>query len=377
MKKVLFVATITKHIEGFHSPYLKMFKEKGYEVHVATGDNESLKKYCDKKFNITLSRSPYKFNNLIGINQLKKIIEQERYEIIHCHTPMGGVATRLAAKKARKKYNTRVIYTAHGFHFFKGAPLKNWLMFYPVEWFLSKYTDTLITINKEDYKLAKRKFDKRCNNVEYVPGVGIDIKKFDFKMTNKEKHDLRKSLGLKDDDFVLIFPARLDKNKNQGFLINCMKDLVKNYPNFHLLLPGVDELNGHYQKMAIDKGIENNIHFLGYRSDIPQLMKISNIAVTSSLREGLPVNILESLACGLPVVALDCRGIDDLIVDNMNGFVIKIHSPHCMREFNNALLKIYNNNNIQFKYYKNNIKRANDYSTEIVISYFNKIYFLY
>ena len=176
-KKVLFVATITRHIEGFHTPLLKLFKEKGWEVQVATGDKKKISKYCNKKYTIPIERSPYKLKNLKAIKELKKIIDKENYDIIHCHTPMGSVVARLAARHARKN-GTRVIYTAHGFHFFKGAPLINWLLFYPVEKYLAKYTDTLITINKEDYELAKSKFSGKCKDIEYVPGVGIDTKKF-------------------------------------------------------------------------------------------------------------------------------------------------------------------------------------------------------
>ena len=179
----MFTATVDSHILHFHLPYLKLFKDQGYEVHVATNGTEEIP-YCDKKHTISFERSPYKINNLKAIKQLKQIIDKENYEIIHTHTPMGSVVTRLAAKGARKK-GTRVIYTAHGFHFYKGAPLINWLLFYPVEKYLSKYTDTLITINDEDYQLAKKKFKK--TNVEYVPGVGIDPNKFDIKMPNDEK----------------------------------------------------------------------------------------------------------------------------------------------------------------------------------------------
>lgn len=212
VRKVLFTATVDSHILHFHIPYLKMFKERGYEVHVATNSDENIP-YCDKKHKISFERSPFKMNNLRAIKQLKRVIEEEKFDIIHCHTPMGSVVTRLASKHARKAYGTRVIYTAHGFHFYKGAPKLNWLLFYPVEKHLSKYTDDLITINNEDYELALKKF--KAKRTYYVPGVGVDPKKFDFELSQEEKHELRKSLGIKDDDFVMIFPARLDKNKNQ------------------------------------------------------------------------------------------------------------------------------------------------------------------
>lgn len=154
--------------------------------------------------------------------------------------------------------------------------------------------------------MAKNKF-KKCKQIEYVPGVGIDKEKFTFKMTTKEKNDLRKSLGLKKDDFVLIYPAELNKNKNQMLLLNVMKKLNEKCSNIHLLLPGKDSYDGYYQRYTQENNIKN-VHFLGYRNDIPKLLKISNLAVASSLRERLPVNLLEAMYVGLPIVATDCRG---------------------------------------------------------------------
>ena len=219
MKKVLFTATVDSHIKHFHLPYLKYFKDNGYELHVATNGDEKIP-YCDIKHKISFERSPFKLNNLKAIRQLRRIIKEEKYEIIHTHTPMGAVVTRLAALKARKK-GTRVIYTAHGFHFYKGASKIYWLLFYPVEKFLSRFTDTLITINNEDYKIAKNKF-KKCKQVEFVPGVGINEEKFDIKVTQKEKNEFRKELGLSKNDFVIIYPAELSKRKRQIWLINTL-----------------------------------------------------------------------------------------------------------------------------------------------------------
>ena len=249
------------------------------------------------------------------IKQMKQLLEKEHFDIIHCHTPMGSVVTRLAAKKARKN-GTRVIYTAHGFHFYTGAPLINWLLFYPVEWYLAKYTDTLITINHEDYNRAKKKFSKRCHDIQYVPGVGIDPKKFDFKMTKKEKHELRASLGLKDDDFVMIFPAELSKRKNQMWLIKTLEPLFREHDEMHLLLPGRDNLNGKCQKLAEKLNVKEQVHFLGFRDDIPRLLKISDLELSSAKQEGLPINIIEAMQCNMPIVSLRCRGCIDLLGEN-------------------------------------------------------------
>ncbi len=311
MKKVLFTATVDSHILQFHIPYLKWFKEQGYEVHVATNGDEVIP-YCDVKHKITFERSPLKINNVKAIFELKKIIEKEKFQIIHTHTPMGSVVTRLAAKNARKKYKTRVIYTAHGFHFFKGAPLLNWVLFYPIEKYLSKYTDCLITINEEDYNLAKTKFNAK--KVELVNGVGVDENKFDFQMDDKEKHKLRQSLGLKDDDFIIIYVAELSKRKNQGMLIKAVKELIdEGKENIKVILSGTDSRNGYYQEMVKKLGIENNIKFLGYRKDIPKLLKISDLYVSTAKQEGLPVNIIEAMFSGLPIIATNCRGNRDLI----------------------------------------------------------------
>lgn len=319
MKKVLFTATVDSHILQFHIPYLKMFKEKGYEVHVATNGTEEIP-YCDVKHVISFERSPIKINNLKAIKDLKKIIDKEKFDIIHCHTPMGSVVTRIAAKKARKR-GTRVIYTAHGFHFFKRAPLINWIIFYPIEKYLSKYTDCLITINHEDYELAKRKF--KAKQIELVHGVGVDESKFNFEMTKEEKHELRKSLGLKDDELVLIQVGELNKNKNQIMAIKAMKDLIKENDNIHLLLVGQGELEEFYKQKIEEYNLQKNIHMLGYRNDIPYLMKISDILLSLSYREGLPVNVIEGMMSGLTIIATDCRGNRDLIIDNKKSCLIK------------------------------------------------------
>lgn len=335
MKKVLFTATVDSHILHFHIPFLKLFKDKGYEVHVATNGDEKIP-YCDKKHVISFERSPIKINNLKAIKQLKKVIEEENFEIIHCHTPMGSVVTRLAARKARKN-GTRVIYTAHGFHFYKGAPLLNWMLFYPIEKWLSRYTDTLITINDEDYQLAKKKFKK--TNVEYVPGVGIDPKKFDIKMSDKEKDKLRKEIGIKKSDFVMIYPARLDKNKNHILLINAMNNIIKVDSSVKLLLPGDDELNGFYQEQVKKMELGNNILFLGYRTDINKLLKICNLAVSSSLREGLGLNLVEALYSGIPIVATHNRGHNEIVKNNVNG----LYSLNNAEDFSSKILYIKNN----------------------------------
>lgn len=370
MKKVLFTATVDSHILQFHLPFLKLFKENGYEVHVATNGKEDIP-YCDYKHTISFERSPLKFNNIKAIKQLKKIIDIEQFDIIHTHTPMGSVVTRLAAKEARKKYHTRVIYTAHGLHFFKGAPLKNWLLFYPVEKYLSKYTDTLILINQEDFDLCKRKF-KKCKDIQYVPGVGIDESKFNFTMSDNEKINLRNSLGLKKSDFVMIYAAELSKRKRQIWLINSIKDLLYVHDDIHLLLPGKDSLNGKCQKLVEKLKLEKQIHFLGYRKDIPKLLKISDLALSSASQEGLPVNIMEAMYIGLPIVTTDCRGNRDLIQDNINGYLVSLEDNE---SFSKSIENIYNDNSRSGKFGQKSKEIINGYLLDRIMIDIKNIYF--
>ncbi len=369
MKKVLFTATVDSHILAFHIPYLKYFKEQGYEVHVATNGNAEIP-YCDKKYTVSFERSPYKLNNIKAIFTLKKIVEEEKYDMIHTHTPMGSVVTRLASKHLRKKHQTRVIYTAHGFHFYIGSPKRNWLLFYPVEKYLSKYTDTLILINKEDYNLAKKRF-KKCKDINYVPGVGIDKEKFDIKMSQKEKEDLRKSFGLKKDDFVMIYPAELNKNKNQILLIDVMTSLVEKYPNIHLFLAGKDSYNGYYQRIVKERGLINNIHFLGFRKDIPRLLKITDLSVASSLREGLPVNIMEAMYMKVPIIATITRGVSDLIKNNKNGYIIEKND---VNSFTKKVEKLYNDKNRRLLMAKNNKELIKPLMLDNIMKEMKKIY---
>lgn len=370
MKKVLYVATVDVHIKTFHLPYLKLLHENGYEVHVATNGDEIFP-YCDKKHQICIERNPFRLNNLKAIKQLKTIIESEKYDLIHCHTPMGAVITRLAAKKARKHNETKVFYTAHGFHFYKGAPMLNWLLFYPIEKYLAKYTDTIITINNEDYSLAKKHFNKRCKQIEYIAGVGIDKKKFDLKFDKKEKDSLRKSLDIHKDDFVMIYPAELSKRKNQLWLIDTVKDLLKSNKKIHLVLPGKDSLNGKCLESIKKFEIKDQVHLLGFRNDIPQLLMSSDLAISSSLQEGLPVNIMESMILGLPIVATNCRGNRDLVLDGINGYLVDINEKE---KFINSIKKILNSNDIKKEFSNNSKKMIDDYLLEKTLDDMKKLY---
>lgn len=317
-RKVLFCATVDYHFRAFHLPYLKWFKDQGFEVHVAASGNIELP-YVDAKFDIPIQRSPFHLKNVKAYSQLKSIIIQNNYDIIHCHTPMGGMLTRLAARGARKR-GTKVIYTAHGFHFCKGAPFKNWLLYYPIEKVFSNYTDCLITINEEDFALAvKHRFNAK--RIEHVHGVGVNTEQFQ-PITDLHKQELRKSFGYAPDDFLLFYAAEFNENKNQQLLIHALALIKEKVPCARLLLAGSGPLLQSCRDLTIRLGVENMVDFLGYRNDICKLLQQCDVAVASSLREGLPVNIMEAMACGLPIVASENRGHAELIKDRVNGYII-------------------------------------------------------
>ena len=338
MKKVLFVATVVKtHIMEFHIPYLKMFKEMGWETAVAARNDyenpaDCVIPYCDIYYNIPFERNPLKPGNLKAYKELKHIIDEGEYDIIHCHTPVGAMLTRLAAKQARKQ-GTKVFYTAHGFHFYKGAPAINWILYYPVEKWLSRYTDVLITINKEDYERAKT---FKAGRVCYVPGVGIDLKKFNAGYVDKEQK--RKEIGVAPDDFVLLSVGELIPRKNHEVVIRAMSVLKQNASLEHIeyMICGRGVYEADLRKLAEELGVADHIHFMGYRNDISEICNCADLFVFMSHQEGLPVALMEAMACGLPAVCSNIRGNTDLIDDGVTG-LISNNTPEELAEVINKM----------------------------------------
>lgn len=309
-KKVLFTATVILHIKSFHLPYIKWLKEQGYEVHVAAKNdfiNEPcIIPNCDNYYDVKFARFPFSKTNMKAYKQLKKLIQENNYDIIHCHTPVAGVLTRLAA---RKNKNITVIYTAHGFHFFKGAPLLNWLIYYPVERFCARYTDKLITINKEDYERAKRFSLRKNGKVYYVPGVGIDLDKIEnIKVDIKKK---KAELGIQENTPVLLSVGELNKNKNHETVLQVLSKLKDK--KFIYLICGRGVLKEYLERKIQELHLENKAKLLGYRSDVIEILKISDLFIFPSKREGLPVSVIEAMVCKLPVIASNVRGNRDLI----------------------------------------------------------------
>lgn len=366
--KILFTATESQlHIEAFHLPYLKWFKEHGYEVHVATRREKNIP-HCDVLHDISFRRSPFRLENFKAYQQLKKIVDADDYKLIHCHTPMGGVITRLAAIRARKK-GTKILYTAHGFHFFKGAPLINWLFYYPVEKWLSKYADCIITINEEDYGHVKSKGFK-SKEVRLIDGVGVDLCRFN-PIKIQDKKALREKYGYRQDDFILIYVGELIYRKHQDYFFDIV-DLMKNkIPRLKLLLVGNGSLMRNYVETIKKMNLDQYVVFLGYRKDVPALMALADVAVSSSRQEGLPVNIMEAMASGLPLVVSNCRGNRDLVHHDVNGFVFDLDKPE---EFSSGIEQLFGSEELRKKFGANSLKIIERYSLSVVLSEMEKIY---
>lgn len=332
--KVLFVATVRSHIGQFHMPFIRELKSRGVEVHAAYKDNSADKpgldlSAIDRVFEVPFERQPLRLENIKAYFVLKKIINENNYDAIHCHTPMGAVIARLAARKARKK-GTKVIYTAHGFHFFAGASRKNWLLFYPVEKYLSKFTDCLITINQEDYDLATSK-QFRAKRICKVHGVGVELDRFHY-TDEDEKAKLREEYGYSPDDFIMIYPANLVHEKNHSMLFDSLQIIVRETNDVKLILPGQPICVEEYKKVLLDMGLIDYVDFLGYRRDIEKLVGLSDISVSPSKREGLPVNLIEAMAIGNAIVATDVRGNNDLVEDGVNGYLVKVGDSETMAQ---------------------------------------------
>lgn len=327
-KKILFVANVAKeHINKFHIPTIKCFKTHGWIVDVACSGEDIIPE-CDHQYYMSWKRSPFTFKTIKGIYELKILLEKEKYDVVYCHTPVGGLVGRLGAIKARKN-GTKVIYCAHGLHFFKGAPLRNWLIYYPIEKILSDFTDVIYTVNREDYRYLTKHFSAKT---KLVPEVGADFERLSVADKETTRNTYRKNLHLADNTTALIYVAELIANKNQKMLIETTKILLDKGEDVCLILPGPEHDNQETYKFACENEIEDKVRFLGWRNDIGALMVASDVCVASSIREGFGINLVEAMYCGLPVIATKNRGHEMIINDGENGFLVEVNNAEKMAE---------------------------------------------
>lgn len=321
MHKLLIVANVSKeHIRKFHIPFIIRMKEQGWQVDVACRMDAPVPE-CDNAYDLPCNRNPFGGGVYKSIRLLREILQRNRYNVILCNTVTGSIVARLAARSFRKN-GLKVFYINHGLHFFKGAPINRWIMGYPVEKLLAPCTDVLITINSADYDMAKKYL--RVAVVERIHGIGVDLRRFrNCQMSEVNKERMRKTLGFSPKDFVLTYVAEINENKNQFMLLEAFNIVSQAIPNTKMLLVGPEHDDGKVRNFICKYGLKDKVLLLGWREDIPELLKISDVYVASSKSEGLGVNIIEAMACNLPVIASKNRGHAEIIRHEVNGFLVE------------------------------------------------------
>lgn len=380
MKRVLMAATVPSMIGQFNMENIRLLLNMGYKVDVACDFNDTsvwpkertqkLKKELAGMdvncIQLDFSRNPINIKSHISsYRKAVNILKKEKYDFIHTHTPIASSIVRIAAHTA----HTKVIYTAHGFHFYEGGPLKNWLLFYPIEKFLSRWTDVLITINKEDYHRAKTRF--YAAKTVYIPGVGVDIGKFSVCQINRSQK--RRSLGLKEDDFVLLSVGELSERKNQKIVIEALHKMAEKgaIADIVYLVVGRGEMQESLDGLISVYGLKEHVKLAGFRSDIDELCEIADCFVHPSVREGLGIAPLEAMAAGLPMISADVNGIKDYTKDKVTGCCI---DPTDVDQMVLAIKKMHEDEDFRKKCIANNLRIAKKFDIRNLKDIMSEIY---
>ncbi|MCT4781654.1 MULTISPECIES: glycosyltransferase family 4 protein [Exiguobacterium] len=325
MKRMLMVASVVSMIESFNRDNIRLLQEMGYDVHVATNFEwgsmysnekiENIRRDLTRQgvtlFQIDFERDIKKMNGHVrAYQQLKTIMTKQRYDFIHCHSPIGGVIGRLVSRQT----HTPCMYTAHGFHFFKGSPSLNWMLYYPIERTLARFTDTIITINEEDYERAQ---SFKTSHTYRIPGIGVDTKRIEAVTIDRQAK--RRALGVDTDtDFVLLSVGELNENKNHETIIRAIAALQE--PTLRYWIAGTGNYRAQLEHLIRELGLSGQVQLLGYRDDVIEVMKAADCFVFPSKREGLGMAALEAMAAGLPLITSNVHGINDYSIEGVTGY---------------------------------------------------------
>ena len=362
MAKHILITSTDLMMVQFLLPHIENLKNNGYIVDIACSNvggridevQERTTGVVNKLYVVGTVRSPFSLKNIKGYMDMKKIINENDYDYIWTNEPVIGVVTRLAASKKRRKKQLKVMYMAHGFHFYKGASKVNWILFYTVEWLTSFLTDLLVTINLEDYYRAKKLHAKK---VEYIHGIGIDTDR----LSKTERTDIRKELGLSGVDFLVLSVGELNNNKNQKIIFKALAETGDN--SIHYLLCGKGDERENLEKLAVQLNVSERVHFLGYRKDVVDICTNVDVFAMPSFREGLPVATLEAMYCGLPIINSNIRGLVDITKNEQSGFVCE---PNDVKSFTNAIINIKNNQSLKKSAVENNKETVKPFLIEEV-----------
>lgn len=315
--RILYVTTVGGTM-SFFTEHIRQLQAQGHTVELCCQMERPLSQKVQALgctvHPLPFSRTPLSLGNLKACSALKRLLEEERFDLVHTHTPNASVCVRFAARRLRKT-GLRVLYTAHGFHFYKGAPLKNWLLFYPMEWLCAHWTDALITINQEDYALARTRL--AAGQVYYVHGVGVELER--FAPNPADRGAVRQSLGIPQEACLCLSVGELNRNKNHVVVLRALA-LLRD-PEIHYCIAGVGSLEGYLRQEAIRLGLEQQVHILGYRADVERLYAAADIYCHPSIREGLSLAVIEAMSTGLPCMVSKIRGPSELIELGKGGYL--------------------------------------------------------
>ncbi|WP_182430596.1 glycosyltransferase family 4 protein [Clostridium sp. OM02-18AC] len=362
MKKALLVTHVSGFVPQFEMNNVRILQHMGYEVHYASNfhnpsygdDNSRLEGTGIVCHQIDFARSPLKIENIIAYKQLKHLMQTIHFELVHCHTPVGGVLARLAAHAT---HTGPVIYTVHGFHFYTGAPIRNWLLYYPIERFLARYTDMLITINEEDYQRAETFSAKP---VRRIHGVGMSLEKKDI-LLGAQLTELRKKLGLEDSDFIIVSAGELNKNKNQIMVLKALSEMETQ--NYCYLVCGKGPLKEKLETYVKEHQMQDRVRFLGYRKDLENILQLADLFVMPSMREGMPTAVMEAMKYQLPVVGTNIRGNRELIVEGKTGYLVPLNDS---QEMAKKILDIMDHPSLKKEMGERAAVKITEYSSELV-----------
>lgn len=378
MKKILVVSSVISMIEWFNKENLEFLRcESGHEVHLATNfdymEDTNIERttiYIDKLksmgivlHNINFDRSPLNKSNIPAYKKLKEIIELNQFDLIHCHTPLASVLTRIAARTARKN-GSFVMYTCHGFHFHNAAPLKNWILYYPIEKLLARYTDCIITINKEDFNRIM-KFNVK--HKRYIPGVGVDIEK--IKSTNIDKQQIKKSIGVPSGAILILSIGELIERKNHEVILEAISKI--NRDDIYFAICGKGPLENYLIEKAEKLRVSNRLLLLGFRQDIAELCHAADISALPSKIEGLGLAGIEAMSAGVPLISSNVHGIKDYVIHGKTGYT---YSPKDSDGFADGIKKLADSEELRKTMGEHGLKVVDFFELNNALNEMRKIY---
>lgn len=366
-KKVMMLATTDNMIWQFLLPHIKHLQENGNTVEVVCAKtgfwfDELKEKHGLKMHEINFARNPLKLSNFKAYKKLKQLQKERKFDLIYCQQPVGGLMGRLLGKKFR----IPVIYTAHGFHFFKGCSFKSKLIYKTVEKWLSKYTDILITINDEDFEAAKK---MKAKHVAKISGIGMEFNK--YAPITETKQQIRKSLELNNEDFVIVTVAEFIKRKNYNTMLKTIKELKNAGRNVKFVICGRGQEEENIKAQIKELEIENEVKLLGFRKDINRILTASDMFMLASFQEGLTLSVIEAMSYSLPCVVSDVRGNRDLVVDGKGGFVVETENEGM---FADKIVSLIENENMRKQFAEFNKQESKKYTIESVKAELEEIY---